>query len=249
VSSLFATAAILISLALAAQRPPTSADRVDLAPLSGKTIVVDPGHNGGNASNPDEIDRLVPAGGFKKACDTTGAATNDGKLAEPAFTWDVAKRLRRLLQAQGATVVFTRKNNKGVGPCINKRAAIGNRAKADAAISIHADGGPPGGRGFHVIYPGLVRGYTEPILKPSRRLALDLRAALDAAGLTRATYIGKKGLSKRTDLGGLNLSKVPKVFVELGNMRNAGDATKLESKAWRESVAIALRDGLAGYVK
>ena len=62
-------------------------------------------------------------------------------------------------------------DNSGVGPCINRRAAIGNKAKADAAISIHADGGPPRGHGFHVIYPGLVRGYTEPIVSPSRKLA------------------------------------------------------------------------------
>jgi N-acetylmuramoyl-L-alanine amidase len=249
VTSLFATAALLASFALAGQGAPAVSEPVDPTTLSGKTIVVDPGHNGANASHPDEINKLVPAGGFKKACDTTGAATSDGKLTEPSFNWDVAKRLRRLLQAQGATVVFTRKNNRGVGPCINKRAAIGNRAGADAAISIHADGGPPRGRGFHVIYPGLVRGYTEPILRPSRRLAVDMRAALDAAGLKRSTYTASNGLSKRTDLGGLNLSKIPKVFVELGNMRNSGDAKKLKSKAWREDTAAALRDGLASYVK
>ena len=48
---------------------------------------------------------------------------------------------------------MTRSDNSGWGPCINERAAIGNRADADAAISIHADGGPADGRGFHVIYP------------------------------------------------------------------------------------------------
>jgi N-acetylmuramoyl-L-alanine amidase len=248
VTALFATAAVLISIALTGSDAQLAATTNDLGSLQGKTILVDPGHNGGNAAHPEIINKKVPAGGFKKECDTTGTATNDESLSEPAFTWDVAKRLRKLLEAEGAKVVFTRKNNAGVGPCINKRAAIGNKAKADAAISIHADGATASGHGFHVIYPGLVKGYTEPIIKPSRRLAIKVRAALDTEGLTRSTYTGSKGLDKRTDLGGLNLSKIPKVFVELGNMRNSGDAKDLKSKAWREATARSLRDGLAGYL-
>jgi N-acetylmuramoyl-L-alanine amidase len=248
--SIFAVAALAIALAMAGSGQATpSATKTDLGALSGKTILVDPGHNGGNASHESEIDKLVPAGGFKKACDTTGTATSDETLAEPAFTWDMAKRLKRLLEAQGATVVLTRKNNTGVGPCVNQRAAIGNRAIADAAISIHADGHAASGHGFHVIYPGKVKGYTEPILKPSHTLALDVRAALLKAGLVKTNYIPpKNGLSRRTDLGGLNLSTRPKVFVELGNMRNSGDARDLKSKAWRESTAKALRNGLANYL-
>ncbi|MBJ7458818.1 MAG: N-acetylmuramoyl-L-alanine amidase [Thermoleophilaceae bacterium] len=239
--SLIAVLALLFSLAAAAA--PGSAGPLDS--LQGKTILVDPGHNGGNAAHPETIDKLVPAGGFRKACDTTGAATNDERLTEPAFNWDVARRLTRLLRASGAEVVLTRKSNNGVGPCINKRASIGNRARADLAISIHADGGEPAGNGFHVIRPGLVRGYTGPIVAPSKALALEIRAALDAAGLARADYIARNGLIARRDLGGLNLSKVPKVLVELGNMRNTADARRLKSAKWREHVARALRSGLA----
>lgn len=239
-------AVLILFLSLAAAAVPKEED--PLAALSGKTILVDPGHNGGNAAHPEIIDKLVPAGGFRKACDTTGAATNDERLTEPAFNWDLAQRLTKLLRAAGAKVVLTRKNNSGVGPCINKRAAIGNKAKADVAISIHADGGEPGGRGFHVIRPGLVRGYTGSIVKPSYALAKDVRASLDSAGLSRANYIARNGMIARTDLGGLNLSKVPKVLAELGNMRNAGDARRLKSAEWREHVARALRSALAKYL-
>ncbi|MGK2877451.1 MAG: N-acetylmuramoyl-L-alanine amidase [Solirubrobacterales bacterium] len=243
--SLLAVLALMFSLATAAA--PGAAK--PLASLEGRTILVDPGHNGGNAEHPDEINRLVPAGGFLKECDTTGATTNDERLTEAAFNWDVARRLTRLLRASGAKVVLTRRSNTGVGPCINKRASIGNRAKADAAISIHADGGEPGGKGFHVIRPGLVRGHTGPIVKPSKDLALDIRASLDKAGLARADYIAHNGMIARRDLGGLNLSKVPKVLAELGNMRNAADARRLKSAKWREHVARALRSGLASYLK
>ena len=44
----------------------------------------------------------------------------------------------------------------------------------------------------------------------------------------QSTYVG--GLVARGDLGGLRLSDVPKVFIETGNMRNAADARKLESR-------------------
>jgi N-acetylmuramoyl-L-alanine amidase len=216
--------------------------------LAGKTIVIDPGHNGGNAAHPQEINKQVPAGGFMKACDTTGTATNDGALSESAFNWDLSKRLTRLLRRDGATVVLTRHNDRGVGPCINQRAAIGNRAKADVAISLHADGGPAGGHGFHVIRPGLVRGYTGPIVGRSKTLAADVRDRLVRAGLTTSTYIGRNGIDVRTDLGGLNLSKIPKVFLETGNMRNAGDAARLKNKRWREHTAAALREALATYL-
>ena len=214
-------------------------------PLAGRTILVDPGHNGANGTHPAAINRLVPAGGFRKACDTTGTATNDGRLTEAAFTLAVANQVRARLEAAGARVVMTRTTNDGVGPCVNRRAAIGNRAHADAAISIHADGGPPGGRGFHVIVPAPIAGRSTRIISPSLRLARTVRAALRGAGLRTATYIAGAGVVQRADLAGLNLSTVPKVFVELGNMRNAQDARELKSPAWRARVAAAIARAIA----
>lgn len=212
-------------------------------PLAGTTIAVDPGHNGANGAHATQINRIVRAGtaGFTKACDTAGAATNDGRLPEARFTFDVARRLQRRLEALGARVVLTRTTNDGVGPCIDERAAIGNRAHADLALSIHADGGPPGGRGFHVIAPLARRAVAPAIVAPSLRFARILRARLDAIGLPRSTYLGGgTGLVSRDDLGGLNLSRVPKAFVELGNMRNAADARLLERPAHRDVLALAL---------
>ena len=52
----------------------------------------------------------------------------------------------------------------------------------------------------------------------------------------------------RTDLGGLNLSSVPKVFIECGNMRNAADARRLADPVWRGRAAAALEQGLAAYL-
>ena len=41
-------------------------------PLAGMTVVLDPGHNRDNGQYPAEINRQVDAGGFPKACNTTG---------------------------------------------------------------------------------------------------------------------------------------------------------------------------------
>jgi N-acetylmuramoyl-L-alanine amidase len=214
-----------------------------LGSLRGRTITIDPGHDGGNYAHTSEISRLINIGTQTRACDTTGTQTDDG-YTEAAYTLDVGLRLRAVLQAAGANVVMTRSTNDGWGPCIDQRAAIGNDAHADAAISIHADGGPPGGRGFHVLMPALVNGYTDDIYSASHRLGVDVRDAFTGTGMPTSTYYASQGLAERTDLGGLNLSNVPKVFIETGNMRNATDASLLENADFRGSAARALAVGL-----
>ncbi|WP_304452237.1 N-acetylmuramoyl-L-alanine amidase [Nocardiopsis sp. YSL2] len=217
-------------------------------PLGSRVVLIDPGHNGGNAAAADEISELVSAGPERKACDTVGSESGDG-YAEHEFNWDLALLVKERLEADGATVVLTRDDNAGVGPCIDERAAIGNEAEADAALSIHADGGPPSGRGFHVITPGEVDGFTEDIVEPSRLLAEDLRREYrEGSDVPYADYAAEEGLDERTDLGGLNLSTVPKVFLEAGNLRNEEDAALLSDPEWRAAAADAIAGGLADYL-
>jgi N-acetylmuramoyl-L-alanine amidase len=211
--------------------------------------VFDPGHNGENASHPRRINRQVDIGnGMRKACDTTGTATASG-YSESAYTLAVAREAARILRRHGAEVVLTRSDDAGVGPCITRRARIGNREQADAAVSIHADGGPSGGRGFHVIRPSRIEGLTDDIHDASRRLGRVMRAAYEQrTGLPRATYAGGDGLVARGDLGGLRLSDVPKVFVETANMRNAADARKVESRRFRKRIARGIAEGVIGFL-
>jgi N-acetylmuramoyl-L-alanine amidase len=227
----------------------TAAPKPAAQPLAGQVIALDPGHNGANWSHPAIINRLVNVISEWKACDTAGAQTDAG-YPEHAFTFDVAIRLARLLRAEGATVVLTRHNDHGVGPCVTQRAAIGNRAHADAAISIHADGGPPTGTGFEVIAPGRIAGAPDaPVIGLSGRLAVDIRHAYHRiTGEPYSDYVGTRGLDVRTDLGGLNLSTVPKVFIECGNMRDASDAARLTSPRFRERVAVALAAGFTTFL-
>ena len=116
-------------------------------------MVLNPGHNGQDASHPEIINRLVPYNfhGGLKPCETTGTETNGG-YPEHAFNFDVALRVRAILQAHGVRVALTRPNDDGVGPCVDERARIGNQPGSVAVVSIHADGAPSGDHGFHVCY-------------------------------------------------------------------------------------------------
>ena len=215
--------------------------------LDGKVVLVDPGHNGGNFNAPSVINRLIWNGRETETCDTTGTET-DGGYTEALFNWHVALYLTADLRAEGATVVLTRTSNTGVGPCVTERAAIGNAAHANAAVSIHADGGPPGGRGFAILEP-VADGINNTIVGPSAVLGADLRTAFEKG--TRdpvSSYDGINGIQPRDDLAGTNLSRVPKVFIECANMRNTADAALATSARWQARAARAIAAGLAAFL-
>ncbi|WP_180686356.1 N-acetylmuramoyl-L-alanine amidase [Streptomyces gossypiisoli] len=223
------------------------------APLSGKVVVIDPGHNPHNFQHTAEINRKVDIGTNWKECDTTGTATNAG-YTEAEFTLDVARKLRALLEEQGATVKLTQNGDRTYGPCIDERARIGNEAKADAVVSIHADGSGTGNRGFHVILPASVHAGaadTRPIVAPSRELGERIAGSfVRVTGSAPANYVGGgTGLVTRQDLGGLNLSTVPKVFIECGNMRDSKDAALLISGAWRQKAAQGISEGIVSFLR
>jgi N-acetylmuramoyl-L-alanine amidase len=117
----------------------------------------------------------------------------------------------------------------------------GNAADADLKISVHGDGSTAAGaRGFHVIAPTDRARWTADIYRSSKRLAVTTRDALQAAGVPVSTYVGSRGLDFRGDLGTLNLSDVPTVMVELGNMRNPRDARRMTTADGRATYATAL---------
>lgn len=230
--------------------PAPTVPAVSYPPGNGPLVVLDPGHDGGNASHVAEIDRLVPAGfGKTKACNTTGTETNAG-YPEHAFTWDVAQRVRRILTAHGVRVIETRHNDTGVGPCVNVRAAIESTPGVVAAVAIHADGAPSSGHGFHVCYASRQPvGASDATMADSRALSVAVHNALEReSGLVPSTYIGTDGYYPRSDEAGINLSTVPTTFLELGNMRNSGDAALQSSAAGRQQIATAVAAGILAYL-
>ncbi|PYE12928.1 N-acetylmuramoyl-L-alanine amidase [Williamsia limnetica] len=250
----------LTCLALAASliAMPTTAS-ADPAPtqgnsLVGKTIFLDPGHQGSAAGN--DMNKPVPDGrGGTKPCQTSGATSPDG-IAEHTVNWDITQLVKAGLESQGAKVVLSRQDDTGWGGCIDERANAANASDADVAVNIHADSTSPGTdaakSGFHIIVPELPipdATVNEVQSGPGRKAAEQMRDAFKAAGLVPANYAGAQdGLQTRADVAAVNLTKVPDVFAELGNLSNPTDAATLSSKDGQLKYAIGLVDGILRFL-
>ncbi|BDX33475.1 hypothetical protein TUM20985_40220 [Mycobacterium antarcticum] len=211
--------------------------------VAGRVVFLDPGHNGANDAS---INRQVPTGrGGTKACQTTGTSTDAG-FAEHTFNWGVVLLIRQALTQLGVRTAMSRGDDSALGPCVDQRAAMANGLHPDAIVSIHADGGPHSGHGFHV-------NYSNPPLNgaqsgPAVQFATVMRDQLVAAGLQPSTYLGTDGLYGRPDLAGLNLAAFPSILVECGNMKNAQEAAQMESAGGRVTYAAAVTRGITAYL-
>ena len=216
-------------------------------PLAGKIVGIDPGHNGLNYAYPGYLTQQIWNGREWEDCDTTGTETNGG-YTEALFNFRVAGYLRADLIRDGAKVVMTRNNNSGHGFCVTTRSFIINKAHANVAVDIHADGAPSWGRGFAILEP-VADGPNDKVIASSARLGADIRAAMLArTPMPVSNYDGTNGINHRDDLAGLNLTKVPKILIEVGNMKNATD-TKLETSAkFQQEVATALLNAIIKFL-
>ena len=211
--------------------------------IAGMTVFLDPGHNGANDAS---INRQVTNGrGGTKECQTTGTTT-DGGFPEHSFNWDVVLGIRATLTQYGCAPRY-----RVATTTRSARAWISvprwpTRYIPTRSCPIHADGGPPDGRGFHV-------NYSNPPLNaaqagPAVRFAQIMRDQLVAAGMQPSTYRGTDGLYGRADLAGLNLAQYPSILIEMGNMKNAADAAVLESAGGRSQLADAVVSGITAYL-
>jgi N-acetylmuramoyl-L-alanine amidase len=206
-------------------------------PLAGKVVGIDPGHNGRNGTDPAYLARQVFNGRTMENCNTTGTQTASG-YTESLFNWNVARYLTADLRTDGARVVLTRPNNHGIGPCVDKRSTMLNHT--DVAIDIHADGGPTWGRGFTVLEP-VADGPNNKVIGSSIRFGHYVHQAFLADTPMRVSnYYGRGGYILRNDLAGLNLTTVPKVLIECGNMPNSADAQLLTTPRVQRQIARAL---------
>ncbi|BBX19857.1 N-acetylmuramoyl-L-alanine amidase [Mycolicibacterium duvalii] len=231
-----AVAAIVAATTLSAP-----ADAVP-ANVAGKIVFLDPGHQASMAG----LSRQVPTGrGGTKDCQASGTSTEDG-LTEHTFTWDTTLRIRAALNALGVRTAMSRGDDSGPGPCVDERAAMANALSPHAVVSIHADGGPPTGRGFHVLYSAPPLNAAQA--GPSVQFARVMRDQLQGSGIPPATYIGSSGLNPRADIAGLNLAQYPSILVELGNMKNPADSALMKTPAGRQKYADAVVRGIVAFL-
>ncbi|MFC0314128.1 N-acetylmuramoyl-L-alanine amidase [Gordonia phosphorivorans] len=222
--------------------------------LSGRTVFLDPGHQGSAAGH--SLNKQVSDGrGGTKDCQTTGSTALGGK-AEHTINWDVAQLVKAGLEAEGARVVLSRADDTGWGGCVDERAAAANASKADIAVSLHADstsrGEDAGKSGFHLITPVLPvpdATVTSVQAGKGREATEAMRDAFKRSGYSPANYGGaKNGIVSRTDIAGVNLTRVPMVFVEMGNLSNPKEAKELSSAKGSAAYALAVTNGIKNYL-
>jgi N-acetylmuramoyl-L-alanine amidase len=209
------------------------------AALTGRVVCLDPGHQASANLAPEPVG---PGATETKPSVTGGAVGVVTGQAEHEFALDVARRVKRLLEARGVTVVLTRTTSE-TDISNAERAEVANRSGADLLVRIHADSmANAEARGVSTMYPGGNR-WVGPIAARSRAAAEHIQRAVVAA-----TGAPDRGIVERSDLAGFNWSSVPAVLVEAGFLSNPVEDRLLADGAYRERVAEGIAGGIVAYL-
>jgi len=182
--------------------------------LAGKRIVVDPGHGGHDP----------------------GAAASPGPPlcgpVEKDIVLDIGLRLAALLKAEGAQVTLTRDDDTYVS--LQERAALANRLKADAFVSLHCNScdRPNTLRGTSVYFDH----------DHSARLAGIVQQQLVAALGTE-----DKGV-RNANFAVIRRTQMPGILVETAFINYDKDREGLLHPNFRERAARAITEGLKRFL-
>ena len=232
-----------------------AAPRIESAPISHKihtvdTIVIDPGHGGKDP----------------------GAMGKYG-LKEKNLVLDIAKVLKKELEANGIKVILTR--DRDVFVPLGKRADIANKAEADFFVSIHANAFRSERiKGFEIYCLSEATDDHARALAASENASLEYEEGsfykptecIDVWGLvldenhresrelaqsicytvSRKLAVKSRGV-KGARFYVLKGACMPSVLVEVGFVSNASDASSLDSPYYRKKLAESIADGVLSY--
>ena len=204
-------------LVLQMRRPP-HAPADPALPLSGRTIVVDPGHGGGEQGGAGAL-----------------------RVNEKDIVLDIGRQLAARLRTQGANVVLTRQSDVQVP--LYARDTLAETLDADLLISVHAnalpDGTDPKGRRGAGVY------WTQPQAGP---LAERILEAITGDPVLSATgQPGNDGLHPGADLALTRPSTQISLLVETAYLTDPGNLRSLMSPEGRSAYAGAIARGVASF--
>jgi N-acetylmuramoyl-L-alanine amidase len=186
-------------------------------------VVLDPGHGG----------------------EDTGAKLGAGAL-EKDIVLSISTRLRVLLNAKGIPVIVTR--DADTSPSADDRAAIANRAKAAACLSLHATAT---GTGVHLFTSSLSPvnyGHDEFVPWNEAQATVSTQSVRLASDVNTALGNGKLPvLLGRTALRPLNSFTCPALAIELAPLDAGSGAASLTDSAYQQRVAAALAEALVAW--
>ena len=178
--------------------------------LSGKRVVIDPGHGGTD----------------------TGVVAEDGLLTwtESHLVYDLANRLEGRFSAIGVRADLTRgRDHERTGA---DRAALANTLDADLLISLHIDSNPnPLANGVATYHYGTGSGTSSTI---GERLASLVQREI----IARTGLLDCHTHAKTWEI--LRLTRMPAVQIELGYLSSPMDRPRLIDPSFRDTVAEAI---------
>lgn len=194
-------------------------------PMSGKVIVLDPGHGG-----------------------MDGGASSKSGILEKTVTLEVALKLRDYLQEAGALVIMTREEDVDLASPdtakirqrkaedLRKRAQIVNESEADLYLSIHMNAIPSERwRGAQTFYHLSDKKNEELAVFIQEEIKRNLENTNRYAKPIHHVYLLKE-------------AKIPGALVEAGFLSNPEEAAMLETEDYQDKVAASIYEGMLRYV-
>jgi N-acetylmuramoyl-L-alanine amidase len=193
-------------------------------PLTGKVIVVDPGHGG-----PDS------------------GARGAGEIFEKDIALNIALSLRDYLQEAGALVIMTRETDKDLAgeearqqgrrqvTDLRARTEVVNTSDADLFISVHLNSIPSSRwRGAQVLY--------HPAIEENERISKFIQDAIQS----NLENTDRSAKSINT-LYMLRRAEIPGVLVEVGFLSNPSERDLLNTEPYQNKVAASIYQGILRY--
>ena len=200
--------------------------------LSGKVIVIDPGHQ--EVPN-TELEKVYKGSTAEKDKATSGAVGVNSGAKEYELTLQYALVLREYLEGCGAKVILTRDSNDADISNI-ERAKIATDNKADCFIRLHADSAPESDiKGVKVYVPS-TGSYSKNAVKEGKKLA-DLVA--EQIGSTSL------GVVQSNMYTGLNYADSVKSYqLVVGYLSNSDDDALVTDSETPYKTAVAISEFL-----
>lgn len=201
------------------------------APKPFAVVVLDPGHGG----------------------EDSGAMC--GGVMEKDLTLDVARRIDRLLDAEGIATLMTRLGDTYVS--LTDRAAFGNRARDSIFVSIHFnEDNKPVASGVETYYAehqiasapvfaALLPFLSRPPFNSPKPESQSLAGFIQEALVARTRSVDR-GTQAKQFFVIANVTS-PAVLIEGGFLTNKEDISKLASEDYRDQLAAAVADGVLRY--
>lgn len=192
-------------------------------PLSGKVILLDPGHGG-------------PDGG-----------AGDQNALEKEIALDVSLKVREYLQEQGALVMMTREDDRDLAPegtrgysrrkveDLKKRLEMINSTGAEFYVSIHLNAIPSSRwSGAQTFYAPHIKENARAAKFIQDELRRNLENTNRKAKVLKNVYILKN-------------AKTPGALVEIGFLSNPAERANLKKDDYQDKVAASIYNGILRY--